>query len=754
MSRWRWRLYLAIAFLGPLLCLASGVTYLYISSARLIEQRMRHAFDRVPPQVVARPLLLHQGQILSQADLVRRLNALGYSQRADVSAGGEFSIGTEDIVLRPRTSETPRETVRLTFDTSLEPGILRGRARIARLERADGPIASVTLERPVVSGLTTAGRQKQRKVTLAQTPPRVIEAVLAIEDRRFYLHPGVDAIRTVGALVTNLVGSRPYLVGGSTLTQQLVKNFFLSPEKTLQRKLLEQTMALILEQRLTKDEILELYLNEVYLGQRGSFAIHGIAEAAQLFFGKSVANLTLSEAATIAGVIQSPAVHSPFRSPDRARARRSVVLSAMARAGFITDDEALRVSREPLEVASQTLDVEAPYFVDLVGDEVERLHPDITASAQPVSILTTLDLHLQDVAQAAVTRGLAEVDRRRGDGRAEVALVALDPRSGDVLALVGGRSYRHSQFNRAVRARRQPGSVFKPFVFLTAFERAAATGRRDLTPATLVVDAPAGFRHGERTWRPSNYRNEYDGVITWRRALALSRNVATVKVAELTGYEPIAHLWNLIEAGGAPEAYPAIALGVFEATPLEIAAAYTVFASGGTALPPRTIEAVQYGTDEPDVAADRSRRIIARVDTTYLVTDMMRSVLAGGTGSRARTLGFGRDAAAKSGTTNDARDAWFVGFTPELLAVVWVGLDDNAPVGLSGTEAALPIWTEFMSAALAGIPESRFEVPPGVNLVLVDPDTGQLAGPYCPRTRQEAFLVGTGPLHRCALHVR
>lgn len=736
-----------------MLCLASGASYLYVTSARLIEQRMRYAFERVPPQVLARPMSLRPGQVLSQPDLVRHLNALGYTQRAEIVGGGEFSIGSDEIVIRPRGSDRPADAVRVTFGVIPDAGLLHGRPRVARLERANGPMDTLTLDRPVLSGLTTLGRQKQRKVRLSQMPTRMVEAVLAIEDRRFYLHPGVDPIRTVGALVTNIVGSRPYLVGGSTLTQQLVKNFFLSPEKTIQRKLLEQTMALIVEQRLTKDEILELYLNEVYLGQRGPFAIHGVAEAAQLFFGKSVANLSLGEAATIAGVIQSPAVHSPFRSLDRARARRSVVLHAMARAGFITGDEALRVSREPLDVAVQTLEAEAPYFVDLVGDDVDRLLPDVRTSTEPVSILTTLDLHLQELAQAAVTRGLDDVDRRRGDGRAEAALVALDPRSGDVLALVGGRSYRHSQYNRAVRARRQPGSVFKPFVFLTAFERAAAAGRRDLTPATLVVDAPAGFRHGGRTWRPSNYRNEYDGVITWRRALALSRNVATVKVAELTGYEPIADLWHLIDAGATPEAYPSIALGVFETTPLEIAAAYTVFANDGSTRPLRTVEGIRRGDTTQGVVPTESHRTIARADTTYLVTDMMRSVLSGGTGARARALGFHRDAAAKSGTTNDLRDAWFVGFTPELLVVVWVGRDDNAPVGLSGTEAALPIWTEFMSAALAGLPDSHFEVPPGVNLVRVDPDTGQLAGPYCPKTRQEAFLIGTGPTHRCARHL-
>ena len=752
MTRWRWRLYLAIALLGPTVCVAAGFGYLYLSSARLIEQRMRDASERTPARVFARPMQLRHGQTMGHQELVERLNELGYARRERVDAPGQFAVGQLTVALQPREGEVAGRTLTVGF-AAATADVPDGPEQIDRLAIGDRMLDRVALDRPLISGLATPGRQKQRKVALAQVPRSVVEAVLAIEDRRFYLHPGVDAIRTVGAIVTNGAGNRPYLVGGSTLTQQLVKNFFLSPEKTIRRKLLEQTMALILEQRLSKDEILELYLNEVYLGQRGSFAIHGVAEAAHLFFGRSIANVTLAEAATIAGVIQSPASHSPFTSPDRSRQRRNVVLQAMSRAGFISEDTALRVSREPFHVASRALEAEAPYFVDLIGEGIERQYPGLHRSSERVSVFTTLDLQLQRVAQRAVAEGLASIDEQRGDRAAEVALIALDPRTGQIRALVGGRSYRHSQFNRATRARRQPGSVFKPFVFLTAFERAAADGRRDLTPATLVNDVPTTFMHGRRAWRPSNYRDVYGGLISWRRALALSRNVAAVKVAQLAGFGQVADLWTRIGAGAQPEPYPSIALGVFEATPMEIAAAYTVFPNGGVRRPLTTIEAIQHGDVELAPVPVASPTQIAGPETTFLVTDMMRSVMAGGTGSRARALGFRRDAAGKSGTTNGLRDAWFVGFTPELLTVVWVGRDDNAPLGLNGTQAALPIWTRFMATALSGEPDSRFSPPPGVHLVTIDPDTGQLAGPYCPRTQREAFFTGSEPVRRCDRHL-
>jgi penicillin-binding protein 1B len=344
-----------------------------------------------------------------------------------------------------------------------------------------------------------------------------------------------------------------------------------------------------------------------------------------------------------------------------------------------------------------------------------------------------------------------EILARRKRRNAQAALIAVDPRTGDVLALVGGRSYNVSQYNRATAARRQPGSVFKPFVYLAAFEHAYAEGRTDVTPATLVLDEAATFMFNEQAWEPRNYEGEYDGEVTYRRALALSRNLATIRVAETAGYGEVASLWKRVGAGATPRPYPSIALGVFEATPYEIATAYTLFPNGGHVQPLRSIARIVSGSREI-VLPIGDDKPVARADTTFLVTNMMRSVVNEGTAAGVRAAGFSLDAAGKTGTTNDLRDAWFVGFTPDLLTVVWVGLDDNQPLGLSGTQAALPIWTTFMKRALAGRSGGSFAAPDGIVFVDIDKDTGHIAARACPRVMREAFIAGTEPRNICYLH--
>jgi penicillin-binding protein 1B len=591
-------------------------------------------------------------------------------------------------------------------------------------------------------------------VPLARIPKHMINAVLAIEDRRFYEHPGVDPIRAVGAIVTNLRGDKPYLVGGSTLTQQIVKNTFLTPEKTMKRKLQEQFMALVLESRYTKDQILELYLNDVTLGQRGPFEIHGVAEAARIFFGKDVSNISLPEAATIAGVIQSPSRLSPFRNPERAVERRNLVLREMVGSNFITQAQADAAIAQPLTVSTRALENEAPYFVDYVSQLVDEQYTGLLKKNAAVDVYTTLDLHLQRLAQEAVGEGIAQVDKqlaRRKLGPAQAALVAVDPRTGDILALVGGRAYNQSQYNRAVVSRRQPGSAFKPFVYLAAFEDMVAEGRTDLTPATVVIDEPTVFKDGENDYAPSNYENEYDGPMTLRTALAKSRNIVAIKVAEAVGYDKVADLWKKVGVGTPAKPYPSIALGVFEATPIEMTTAYTLFTNGGSIRPLRALTRIVEDGKPRDVPAS-DLRPIARPDTTFLVVNMMRSVMNEGTGAAARANGFQLDAAGKSGTTNDLRDAWFIGFTPELLTAVWVGLDNNQPIGLTGSQAALPIWTSFMKRALAGHQSLPFDVPDGIVYADIDKDTGQLATPNCPHVFHEAFITGTEPREYCRLH--
>jgi penicillin-binding protein 1B len=759
--------YIAIAA-ASLFVLCCGLTgYYYVTFSHMIDARLHGERDRVLPRVFARPLEIRRGDNISQKELLDRLNDLGYAQRTQAQSPGEFAVSGALVGIVPRAGSHSGKTVVVSFQ---RPASRRGRNpapvatsnRIEALSVGKQAISRVTMDAPMLTALIQA-RVKRRQVPLSALPSRMVDAVLAIEDQRYYSHPGVDPIRIVGALFTNVFGNRPYLEGASTITQQLARNFFLTEEmaaeqqtrqRSLRRKLLEQFMALVLDIRTTKDEVLELYLNDVYLGNRGSFAIHGVAEAARLYFGKDVNNLTLGEAATIAGIIQSPNTLSPFNSVARARERRNVVLRAMASGGFVSDDAAERATKEPLAPVARALDAEAPYFVDFVGQMLAEQFPAVTQSTQAVDVYTTLDLHLQRIAQDAVSNGIARVDqllsRRKRPRVPQAALIAVDPRTGDILAMVGGRSYNQSQFNRAVSANRQPGSVFKPFVYLAAFERAAEEGTA-LSPATLVNDEPTTFDANGTPWTPANYENEYDGAITFRRALAMSRNAATVKVAEAAGYDRVAELWRRVGAGTAPRAFPSIALGVFEATPFDIATAYTIFTNSGQVRRLRQVLRIERG-ETAIVAKESPTKRVARADTTYLVTNMMRSVLSEGTGAAVRASGFSLDAAGKTGTTNDLRDAWFVGFTPELLTVVWVGLDDNQALGLSGAQAALPIWLSFMQRALAGRADRAFDVPDNITFVDVDRDTGATALPGCLRIFHEAFLSGTEPHELCEIH--
>ncbi len=763
----------AIAIPSVVLCVAAG--YYYVTFARLIDARLHGERDRVLPRVYARPLELRRGQSMTNRQLIDRLNDLGYAQRATVEKPGEFAIADGAVSIRPRSTELKGQIVHVLFQKPA-PAVRTAARRappkpadhVERLELGTHPAERLTLDAPVLTSLIGGEREKRRPVALSAIPARMTQAVIAIEDRRFYEHPGIDPIGIVGALISILRGTRAYTAGASTITQQVARNVFLpklfpgmtlqaAREKSIRRKLLEVWVSVVLTQRASKDAILEMYLNDMTLGQRGSFGIVGVAEASRLFFGKDVSNITLAEAATIAGVYQSPSALSPFNNSARCRERRNVVLQAMVDSGFVEQEVADRAAKEPLIVVQRALEAEAPYFVDYVGQTLADAYPGLTTTTnQPVEVFTTLDTHLQRLAQDAVRDGLTQVDsllaRRRRKGRAEAALIAVDPKTGEILALVGGRSYNQSQYDRAIVSRRQPGSVFKPFVFLTAFEQAADEGRTDITPATITEDEPETFEFDDQVWTPENYEKTYDGPITFRRALAQSRNLGTIHVAQNAGYDHVAALWKKLGVGAPPKAFPSIALGVFEATPFEIATAYTLFPNGGEIRPLRNILSITRGGKDVTKNTTPPPRRVARPDTTFLVTNMMRSVLNEGTAASARAAGFTLDAAGKTGTTNDLRDAWFVGFTPDLLTVVWVGFDDNQPVGLSGARAALPIWTQFMKTALAGHASVPFDPPDGVTFLDIDADTGKLATATCPRVVREAFIEGTEPTQACELH--
>jgi penicillin-binding protein 1B len=737
----------------PIVLGASWLIYEYLRYGVLVERRLKGERWMVPSRLYAQPLVLRDGIALAQADLVKVLNDLKYEERDSPSAAGEFAVSEKSLVLVPRPSpDAAGEAVAVVFD--------KDHVKEIRGLKSKKRYATQTLEPELITYLFDQSREKRRFVKFEELPDNLVKAVLAIEDRRFFSHAGLDPLRIIGAALRNL-RAESYIQGGSTITQQLVKNFFLTPERTVRRKAQEALLALVLERRASKQEILELYLNEVYFGQAGSFSINGVGEAARMYFRKDVGNLALTESALLAGMIQSPNPYNPYRHVRRATERRNQVIHAMREAGFLEEGAEKAAIAEPLKVDPPTLDsAEAPYFVDLVSTQLEQRYDSRDLTTQNLSIHTSLDLRLQAIAQRALSNGLANDEKmiRKKQTKAPVqgCLIALQPKSGAILALVGGRSYGASQYNRVIQARRQPGSTFKPFVYLTAFEATFDDpALPPITPATVVEDTPTVFFFEDKEYIPQNYEDDYEGNVTLRRALSKSLNVATVKVAEMVGYDRIANLWSKkLGIGTAIKPYPAVALGAFEATPFEMATAYNVLANGGLKVEPVAVLGV---TDEKGQTLEQHNpQPPARVvheETAFLVTSMLRSVLDEGTGAAARGLGFSAEAAGKTGTTNDLRDAWFAGYTPDLLCVVWVGYDDNTPINLSGARAALPIWVEFMKAAVSGMKPRPFDVPAeNVIFVDIDKDTGLLAGPECTRRRSEAFIAGTEPTEICHAH--
>jgi penicillin-binding protein 1B len=748
---------------------ASLLIYQYLVFSVMVEQRLEGEEGRLPSRVYARPLVLRPGLVLAPDGLVKRLNGLRYTeQEAAPGEAGQFARSSAGVTLFPRPVDAGASEPLLVSFVTDKQGTTRIRdIRGAPPSRRRYP--EQALEPELVTYVFDADREKRRRVAFEEMPDHLVKAVLAIEDRRFFSHPGLDPIALAARALRNLRSDSPIPYGGSTITQQLCKNFFLTQvdergyktaERSYRRKAQEALLAFVLERRATKQEILELYLNEIYLGQSGSFGINGVGEAARIYFRKDVANLTLPESALLAGMIQSPNPYNPFRHEKRATERRNEVIRAMQDAGFIdqaTMEEALKA---PLLVERPSVDTaDAPYFVDLVRQQLGQRYDAKDLTTQNLSIYTTLDLHLQGLAQQALERGLDRVQemiRKRTAATVEGSLIALEPASGKVVALVGGRSYGRSQYNRVMQARRQPGSTFKPFVYLTAFEATFDDpSLPPITPATVVEDAPAVFFFEDKEYIPTNYEDSYNGMVTLRTALAKSLNVATVKVAEMVGYDKVADLWSHKLGIGAPiQPYPAVALGSFEATPFEMATAYNVIANGGLKVEPVTL--LQVADENGRVLEQHHAAVperVVREESAFLVTDMLRSVLVEGTAASARGLGLTVEAAGKTGTTNDYRDAWFAGFTPDLLCVVWVGFDDNTPVGLSGTRAALPIWVDFMKGALGGQKPTPFPEPPeGIVFVEIDKETGLLARPSCPQVRAEAFVAGTEPREPCFAH--
>jgi penicillin-binding protein 1B len=733
--------------------------YFYIKYDRIIAQRFRTPVFSNSAKIYALPRTVHDGDKADAREIAALLRRAGYSDKDGQSPLGSFHLEKDGIEITPgpESYHSPEAA-----HISIQDG------QVDRIVSKGNELSAYELEPQLVTALfDSEQRSKRQVVKYADIPKVMVDSVLAIEDRRFFEHSGINFVRTVEAAFGDVIHQRREQ-GGSTLTQQLARGFFLTPEKTVKRKLTEMLIAEELEQKFSKQQIFEFYANWVNLGQRGSFAISGFAEASRAYFNKDLKDITLPEAALLAGIIQRPSYLSPYRHQDRAMERRNLVLDSMVETHAITREQADKAKASPLKLAPPNVEAsDAPYFVDMVRDTLINKLSEHDMNDQSYRIYTTLDPDLQKAAAQAVEMGIKLVDDQVTKMRtkkvkvgkkvetqvtpgpqAQVALVALDPHTGAVLALVGGRDYGFSQLNHAL-AKRPTGSIFKPFVYAAAMNTALDGSATVITPASTVTDAPSSFAYGDQIYEPRNYKEEYHGDVTLRYALAMSLNNATVKVAEEVGYDKVADLAK--SAGIASvKATPAMALGSYDATPLDMAGAYTSFANNGARLSPILVNSVRNARGDVVANFKTDQRPVLDPRIAYIMTNMMEGVINNGLGYTAvRLRGFTPPAAGKTGSSHDG---WFAGYTSNLLCIVWVGYDDYSDLRLSGAMTAAPIWTEFMKKASA-LPQysdmKGFAQPTGVVDVQLDKATNRLATPTCPDDYTAAFVAGTEPRETC-----
>ncbi len=777
--------------LGFLICW-SIFGYYYLKYEHIVDERLQKPLFEQTAKIYAAPKEVRVGQKLSSRSIAQQLRDAGYSVdgQGDRSGMGTYLLNEASISIRPGPQSYHSEQgATISFNKGLVDKI-----------SGDGGqgLDAYELEPQLITGLSDQNRTKRRLITYNELPPNLVNAVTSIEDRRFFEHGGVDYWRLLGALRDDVRSGRRR-EGGSTLTMQLARGFFLSPEKKLKRKIIEIAITFQLESHYKKQQIFQIYANQIPLGQQGSFAINGFGQAAQTYFGKDVKQIDLAQCAMLAGMIQHPSYLNPYRHPERATQRRNLVIDAMVDTGKITRQQAIEAKAEPLNLTPVAIDAgEAPYFVDLVRDRLVQHLGDTDYNSQGLRIYTSLDPDLQQVASEAVTEGMKTVDAqverlharrvKQGDNTPivypQVALIALNPHTGQVLALVGGRSYGASQLDHAVQ-HRPPGSAFKPFVYAAAFNTSLAgtiltqpppQPQADAeqvstaqNPAGAVVRDPAPPDPGrpsgiftaitklnnnptvfEDGYAPANYHHDtrFLGDITARTALAESENNAAISLAQMVGYNNVAALAR--DAGiKSARGTPSVAIGTYDVTPLDLAGAYTVFANGGVKIDPWMLASVRSASG--DVLNDYTPNSKPILDprVAYLSVSLMQAVINSGTAAGARAAGFTAPAAGKTGTEHDA---WFAGFTSNLLCVVWIGNDDYTDLKLDGAKAAVPLWAAFMKHAVQ-LPQysdtREFAVPAGVSIVRLDKVTNLLADPSCPTDYDIAFLDGTAPTQTC-----
>ena len=745
--RRRWSTY-ARTHRKLLTVVGAAATLLIASFACQVDSRFASDLFPVATRAFSRPLYLAVGGDLERTGLVEHLIRVGYREVESVPvAPGEFVRKQRRILI----SRRPFEFAEADSDGGQLVVGLDETGRITELRDARGKRREAWLEPELIGSFWGTHWVDRRRLPLDAYPQHLIDALIAIEDRRFFEHGGLDLRRIAGAALANLRAGR-VVQGGSTLTQQLVKNLYLSADRSLMRKLQEAPMAVYIDWRHDKRSILEAYLNEIYLGQRGPVAIHGIGAAAQHYFDKDASDLTLAESAFLVGLIRGPGLYSPHSDLRVARGRRDTVLAIMLELGKVSEVEfASAIGEELVARKAGVYPNAAPYFLSSLRRSLAADFGARELETDGYVVLTTLDSNLQRRGREAVRKGLAELEQhhpqlRGGGSPLQAALVAIHPPSGELLAMVGGRDYASSQFNRAEQARRQPGSAFKPLALSVALSERGIR-RPSHTLASAVDDTPLTVDTPEGDWSPMNYDGRYRGRITLREALEQSRNVPFVRLGLALGYDRMEQAARQLGIASPLEHVPSLPLGASEVSPLELTAAYSVLAAEGMRHRLTSIRALiddRGARREPDRV---SVEVLTRAEA-YLVTSALRGAVDRGTARALRAGGYRGPVAGKTGTTNDERDAWFVGYTPELAIGVWVGFDDNRSLGLTGAEAALPIFERVLKRTLGSEGGESFRSPHGIERVSINHEFGLRAGRGC-EGENEIFLAGTAPRKSC-----
>lgn len=727
------KLFFALALVGGLL-IALYATHL----DRTVKERFSGSLWALPAKVHARAMELWAGLPLGPAQLERELARLGYRLTDGSPRPGEYRKTGADFEVHARRAqhfdgEESERMLRIRFDRNQVAGLWDENRK---------PVALARLDPPVIGSFYPDKQEDRVLLRLQDTPPLLVNTLLAVEDQSFFDHHGVNPWAILRAMVINLYSGQ-VSQGGSTITQQLAKNFFLSNERTITRKLTELIMAVELELHYSKEQILEAYLNEVWLGQDGNRAIHGFGLASEFYFGRPVSELPPDQIALLVGMVKGASYYNPRRNEERALSRRNVVLGVMAEQGLITPDQRDALRQRGLGVTATANAGQGmhPAFMQLVRQQLKQEYDEEALRTLGLRIYTTLDPEAQMQAEQAVAAQLPQLEKARKlpANSLQAAVIVTEPTSGEVLAVVGDRDARFDGFNRALDAHRPIGSLVKPAIYLTALEQPQRYGL-----GTLIEDAPLTLEQpGSPPWSPENYDHQYRGQVPLFRALAHSLNLPAVRVGLDVGVDNVAS--TLRRLGGAPpdKPTPAMMLGAVDMAPIEVAQMYQTLAAGGFQTPQRAIRAVLDADGRPLARFALTVRQAAQPAPVFLVTFAMQGTVREGTAAALGKALPGLQLAGKTGTTNDLRDSWFAGFSADRLAVVWVGRDDNQPTKLTGASGALPIFTQLMKA-LPQQPRPS-QAPSGIQWAAIDPSMGMLAPPGCPGMVELPYIEGLAP---------